>query len=74
MKTHIGETPNSVGAVSRSMVQGMKPVCTKRSVTFGEFVAHAYDAWGKRKAAGLVWLAIQAHLIEFRGRQRFVIS
>ena len=41
---------------------------------FGEFIAGAYDAWGKRKASGMVRLALQAHLIEFRGQHRFMIS
>jgi hypothetical protein len=40
----------------------------------GEFIASVYDAYGKRKARGIVRLAIKAHLIEFRGQQRFVIS
>jgi len=30
----------------------------------------AYDAFGKRRAKGMVWLAVNAHLVEFRGRQR----
>jgi hypothetical protein len=32
-----------------------------------------YDAWGKRKAGGIVRLPIKAHLVEFRGHDRFVI-
>lgn len=34
----------------------------------------AYDAWGKQRARGIVWLAMNAHLVQFRGRDRFVIS
>jgi hypothetical protein len=43
-------------------------------MTFGEFIACVYDACGKRKASGIVRLAIKAHLIEFRGQRRYVIS
>jgi hypothetical protein len=46
----------------------------KSASTFGEFVLAAYRAWGARRAKGLVQLAVNAHLVVFRGRQRFVIS
>lgn len=52
----------------------MKTDSRQKSLTFGEFIAHAYDAWGKRKARGIVRLVVKAHWIEFRGPQRFVIS
>ena len=52
----------------------MKTNGKKRVLTFGDFIAAAYRAWGTRRAKGLVWLAVNAHLVEFRGRQRFVIS
>ena len=47
---------------------------TKRAMTFGDFIAGAYRAWGTRRAKGLVWLAVNARLVEFRGPQRLVIS
>ncbi len=43
-------------------------------MTFGDFIAAAYRAWGRRRAKGLVWLAVNARLVEFRGRQRILIS
>jgi len=46
----------------------------KKALTFGEFVAAIYAAWGRRKALGIVRLAVNAGLVEFRGRERFVIS
>jgi hypothetical protein len=52
----------------------MKTNSTKRSPTFGEFIAHVYDTCGDRKAGELVRFAVATHLIEFRGRQRFAIS
>jgi hypothetical protein len=52
----------------------MKTHCTKKSLTFGEFIMAAYNVCGKRKARGIVQLSINGHLVEFRGRQRFVIS
>jgi hypothetical protein len=51
----------------------MKTNCRKRRLTFGEFIMAVYDVWGKRRARGIVWLAVNAHLIEFRGQRRFVI-
>ena len=51
----------------------MKTDCRKKSLTFGEFIAGIYDVCGKRKATGIVRLAIKARLIEFRGQQRFTI-
>jgi hypothetical protein len=32
-----------------------------------------YDACGRQKAEGIVRLAVNARLLEFRGRDRFVI-
>jgi len=52
----------------------MKTNSIKRPPTFGEFITHVYDNCGERKAGELVRFAVAAHLIEFRGRQRFVIS
>ena len=52
----------------------MKTHAKNKLLTFGDFIAAAYRAWGKRRAKGLVWLAVNAHLVVFRGRQRFVIS
>ena len=52
----------------------MKDSCRKTVLTFGEFVAAIYAAWGKHRAPGLVRLAVDAHLVEFLGGQRFVIS
>jgi hypothetical protein len=46
----------------------------KRVLTFGDFIAAAYRAWGRRRAKGLVWLAVNARLVEFREPRRFVIS
>ncbi|MEK7684238.1 MAG: hypothetical protein AAB466_02320 [Verrucomicrobiota bacterium] len=52
----------------------MNTDCRKKSLTFGEFITAAYDTWGKRRAKGIVRLAVKAHLIEFRGQRRIVIS
>jgi hypothetical protein len=40
---------------------------------FGDFIAAAYRAWGKRRARGFVRLFVNAGLVVFRGRQRLVI-
>ena len=47
---------------------------TKSAMTLGDFVAGAYRVWGARRAKGLVWLAVNTRLVEFRGPQRLVIS
>jgi|HubBroStandDraft_1064217.scaffolds.fasta_scaffold241208_2 hypothetical protein len=52
----------------------MKTQPRKKPLTFGEFVAGAYRAWGERCAKGYIQLAIKAHVIEFRGQKRFVFS
>jgi hypothetical protein len=51
----------------------MKAYSNQKSLTFGDFVAGAYRAWGKREAAGIIRLAIKAHIIEFLGNERIVI-
>jgi hypothetical protein len=52
----------------------MKTNPSKKPLTFGEFVAGRYHVWGRRRALGIIRLAIKANLIEFHGQQRFVIS
>ena len=48
----------------------MKTKQGKKTLKFGDFIMAAYDAFGKRRAKGMIWLAVNAHLVEFRGRQR----
>ena len=50
------------------MLRAMKTHNIRKHLTFGEFVERVYDACGKRKAGGIVRLALKAHLIEFRNR------
>lgn len=51
----------------------MKSNQRKKALTFGDLVATVYNACGRRKARGILWLAVNAHLVEFRGRNRYVI-
>ena len=46
----------------------------QRALRFGDFIAAAYGAWGARRAKGFVRLFVNARLLVFRGRQRFVIT
>ena len=46
----------------------------KGVLKFRDFIAAAYRAWGKHRAKGLVWLAVNARLVEFRWPQRFEIA
>jgi hypothetical protein len=48
----------------------MKANQGKKALTFGEFILAVYDAWGKRRARGIVWLAVKARLVKFRGQRR----
>jgi len=45
----------------------------KKALTFGEFIMAVYDDWDKRRAREIIWLAINARLLEFRGHDRFMI-
>jgi hypothetical protein len=47
--------------------------CRKKHLTFGEFIMAIYDACGRQKADGIVRLAVNVRLVEFRGRDCFVI-
>jgi hypothetical protein len=57
-------------SVSRSITAQVR----KKPLTFGDFVAGVYHIWGEREAIGIVRLAIEAHVVEFRGKERFMIS
>jgi len=46
----------------------------KKPLTFGDFVAGVYHTCGKRRAKGMVHLAVVLHLVEFHGPVRFVFS
>jgi hypothetical protein len=52
----------------------MKANQEKKALTFGGFITAAHDAWGKRRARGLVRLAVNARLVRFQGPQRVVFS
>jgi len=46
----------------------------KKRLTFGEYVASVYETCGKRRAGAKIRCAVNAHLVQFLGRRRFVIS
>ena len=41
----------------------------KKTLTLGELIACVYETCGQRKARGIVLLAMEANLIEFRREQ-----
>jgi hypothetical protein len=52
----------------------MKPnTPLKKQLTFGDFVVGVYQAWGERKAKGIIQLAVKAGLVEWRGKHRFKV-
>jgi hypothetical protein len=46
----------------------------KKPLMFGDLIAAIYSAYGKQKGKRIVRLAVNAHLIEFGGHDRFVIA
>jgi hypothetical protein len=46
----------------------------KTALTFGHLIASVYDACGNRRAGGMIRLAVDAHVVVFRGQLRRVIS
>ena len=47
--------------------------CTRRLLRFGDLIAAVYEGCGKARANGLLRLAVNAHLVVFPQRQRFMI-
>jgi len=54
--------------------RGRWPHPRRKVLTFGDFVAGVYYFWGERKAVGIVRFALEKQVVEFRGRERYVIS
>jgi hypothetical protein len=52
----------------------MKTKRRKKPLTFGGFITAAHDTWGKRRAKGIVWLAVNSQLVKFKGPKRFKFS
>jgi hypothetical protein len=52
----------------------MRPIRTRKTLTFGDFITRVYDICGRRKAAGIVKLAVNAHFVAFRGQLCYVVS
>jgi len=46
----------------------------KKPATLGDLITGIYDECGYRKAKGIVQFALKAHLVEFRGPRRGMIS
>lgn len=51
----------------------MKKNQKKQPLTFGDLIAKVYAAYGRQKARRIVRLAVNSHLVQFRGHDRFVI-
>ena len=52
----------------------MKTNHRKKALTFGDLIADVYSVCGQRRARGLLRLAVNAHVIAFRGHRHIVIS
>jgi hypothetical protein len=58
---------------SLAYAQSMKANRMEKGLTFGKLIVTVYSACGKRRARGILRLALLAHLVVFRGRNRYVI-
>src|SRR5665213_4314212 len=56
--------PHSRRALLCPNLVSMKAIQEKKNITLGEFIMAAYDTWGKRRARGVVKLAIKMHLVQ----------
>ncbi len=52
----------------------MKHTAKHRPVTFGDFIVAVYRAYGHRRAADIVRLAVNTQVITFRGQKLFITS
>jgi hypothetical protein len=52
----------------------MKTIHKRKALTFGDLIAAVYKACGKRRAKGIIRLAVNAHLVTFSGHQHYAIS
>jgi hypothetical protein len=52
----------------------MKTYQAKKGLTFGDYVASVYETCNKRRARAKIQLAVNAHLVQFLGWRRFVVS
>jgi hypothetical protein len=48
----------------------MKPNRKKRALVFGNFIETVYGVCRDRRGRGIIRLAIDAHIVEFREQQR----
>jgi len=46
----------------------------QKVLTFGELITEAYDACGKRRAAGMIKFAVNASVVSFRRHRHALIS
>jgi hypothetical protein len=50
-----------------------KPDATRKVLAFGDLITAVYENCGKASANGLLRFAINTHLVEFEGADRFLI-
>ncbi len=62
--------PNRIGIG----VEPPRDAVTKKTQSFGDFVAAIYEACGERRAGSVVRLAVNGNVVVFQGRRRLVVS
>jgi len=51
----------------------MNSIAKKKALTFGTYIATVYEVCGSRRGIAIVERAVNAHLVKFRNRQRYLI-
>jgi hypothetical protein len=51
----------------------MKSKCKKQTLAFGEFIAKAWDVYGRREGRKIVRYAVNSRLVVFRSHARVVV-
>ncbi len=70
----MGKRPHGTPGVYLFILASMKMSTPKKTLTFGEFITGVYDGCGKRKASGIVWMAVNTHFVKFQKHQRYIVS
>ena len=70
------QLPAHAGRIQPALAHSlsMKNEHRSKPLTFGDLIASIYGACGRRRAVGLVRLALNAQLVSFRGGNRFLVD
>lgn len=52
----------------------VKGIPRKKALTLGAFIVAVYDAYGRRRACGIIRRAANAHIVVFSGARNLIVS